>query len=81
MNTWLVNVFVGNPQFSTGTITCHGRSAYTVGRYVVVEPGAITSDPDPWEGYIQSVTHTIDIASNAATWTTDLGVVRGRVRT
>lgn len=81
LNTWLVNVYGDNDKFSAGTITCHGFPSLTVGRYVVVAPGAVTSDPYPWEAYIQSISHEIDIASNNATWTTDLGVVRGRVRT
>lgn len=80
MNTWLVNVYGDNDKFVSGTITCHGNPAYTVGRYVVVEPGAIASDPRPWEAYIEQVDSQIDIASDHATWTMDLGVVRGRLR-
>ncbi|NMP20779.1 hypothetical protein [Sulfobacillus harzensis] len=80
LNTWLVNVFAANDRFSSGTITCHGFPAAKVGRYVVVSPGTITSDPNPWEAYIQSVSHEIDLYSNNATWTMDLGVIRGRVR-
>lgn len=80
LNTWLVNVFGDNDKFSSGTITCHGHPSYTVGRYVVVEPGGVTSDPQPWEAYIESVSHQIDISSGRATWTTDLGVTRGRLR-
>ncbi len=81
MNTWLYAVFGDNDKFSAGTITCHGFPSAKVGRYVVVEPGTITSDPNPWEGYLQSVDSQIDIYSNNATWTMDLGVIRGRVRT
>ena len=81
MCTWLASVYQGNPRFASGTLTVHGHEQYTVGRYVVVEPGAITSDPQPWEAYIQSIDSQIDIASNNATWTMDLGVIRGRVRT
>lgn len=80
LNTWLVNVFSNNDRFSSGTITCHGFPEAQVGRYVVVEPGTITSDPNPWEGYLQQVDSQIDIYSGHATWTMDLGVVRGRVR-
>jgi hypothetical protein len=81
LNTWLVNVYQDNERFVTGTITVHGAADYRIGRYLVVEPGSITADPDPWEAYMQQVTHTIDLSSDQATWTTDLGVVRGRVRT
>lgn len=80
LNTWLVNVYEDNDKFVTGTLTVHGAHAYTIGRYVVVAPGVVSADPVPWEAYIQTVDHTIDISSNTATWTTDLGVVRGRLR-
>ena len=81
MNTWLVNVFQHNDRLVSGTITCHGREDLTVGRYVVIQPGTITTDPTPWEAYIESVSHDINLYSNNATWQTTLGVVRGRVRT
>ncbi len=73
MTTWLVNVFHANDRLASGTLTVHGDPAYTVGRYVY--------HPDTqWEAYIEQVDHQIDLTSPAATWTTDLGVVRGRVR-
>ena len=80
LNTWLVNVFADNDKFVSGTLRVHGHEKYTVGRYAVMEPGAVASYPRRWEAYLQQVDHTIDIASNGATWTTDLGVIRGRVR-
>lgn len=80
LNTWLVDVYRDNDRFVGGNVTVHGNPAYTIGRYAVFEPGTITSDKQPWEGYIQSVAHTLDISSNHATWQTNLGLVRGRVR-
>ena len=81
MNTWLVNVFQDNDLFSSGTITCHGHQDLKIGRYVVLAPGPLTVFSEPYEAYIEQVQHSIDIYSNTATWTTNLGVVRGRVRT
>ena len=81
MNTWLVNVFQNNDLFSSGTISCHGHQALQIGRYVVLAPGTNTVFAQPYEAYIEQVDHLIDIYSNTATWTTNLGVVRGRVRT
>lgn len=81
MNTWLVNVFQDNDLFSSGTITCHGHQDLKIGRYVVLAPNKETVFAQPYEAYIEQVQHTIDIYSDNATWTTNLGVVRGRVRT
>ncbi len=80
LNTWLVNVYRNNDLFSSGTITCHGHQDLMIGRYLVVTPNPPTVSASVWEGYIQSVTHQIDIASNSASWQTTLGLVRGRVR-
>ncbi len=73
MNTWLAEVFRHDDQLTSGQITLHGGPQYTIGRYLVLQPGN-------WEAYIEQVDHNIDIASNNATWTTNLGVVRGRIR-
>lgn len=80
LNTWLVAVYGDNDRFVSGTITVHGAAAYRVGRYVVLEPGVVASVDRSWEAYVQEVDHMIDVSSGTATWTTDLGVVRGRLR-
>lgn len=80
LNSWLVAVYRHHDRFVTGTITCHGKAEYTIGRYVTGEPGAVASDPRVWEGYISQVSHQIDLVDNTATWVTDLGIVRGRLR-
>lgn len=73
MNTWLAEVFRHNDRLASGSVTLHGSPDYTIGRYLVLQPGN-------WEAYIEQVDHTINISANTATWSTQLGLVRGRVR-
>lgn len=73
MTWWLYRVNKDNAEFLSGTITCHGREDFLVGSYIVTED--ITHEGKQIF-YIQSVEHTF---TQFETWTTTLGVARGRL--
>lgn len=81
MNTWLVQVFRDNDKFVSGTLQTHFDPAWQIGRYVTLPSPPVGGEPGPWEAYIERVSHTFDLASNQATATSTLNVVRGRLRT
>ncbi len=72
LNYWLYFTYKDMASFLFGTITCEGRPEYAVGRYLVTDE---ISHEGKQEFYITSVQHTY---TQFGTWTTQLGVSRGR---
>lgn len=73
---WLYQTGRDNADWLAGTITLHGREDLRIGRYLVVDHGSYQM-----EFYIVSCDHTFVYTQPSdarGTWTTTLGVSRGR---
>jgi len=71
MTHWQWDVFRDNPIYLAGSITCHGREQYVVGRYIRTHEVTTSGYT---EFYVTSVEHTF---TQFEEWTTTLGVSRG----